>query len=131
MQDIYLVQGEYYTLKFNFNKEAPNWLKETMQKEFMMLRPYACKALNPKYDKWNEEFGDTNVSDDDELADYGGSEYCKFICKKSRKVLEKVNKKHPMTFTKIDVDEVGDLVGVNTKTGTVMHMTLHPLKTGT
>lgn len=99
-----------FKAEFVFSKRIPKFVKDILIDEYVRLRGFACEALNPKYDKWNAEFKSVKIDENDGLIDFGGTEYCKFICQKSREVLREVNATHPSKFIYLDVDEVGDIV---------------------
>lgn len=102
-----------YQAKFVFSKEMPKFVENFISKQFMNLREYGCRALNPHYEEWNAEFNSVphKIDENDELKDWGGKEYLDFITKKERKVLAQVNKEHPLGLVELDVDEIGDMIG--------------------
>ena len=98
---------------FLFSKDIPHFSQQLAIYLFMYSRKFAVEALNPMYEKWNEEFnnlGEYVIDENDELKDYGGTKYCEFIRNKSREVLKRVNKKHPVTNWELDCDEICDIV---------------------
>ncbi|MBO7451362.1 MAG: hypothetical protein J6U54_13440 [Clostridiales bacterium] len=98
--------------KFIFSKEVMDVIKSFVQAEFMRVRNFACEALNPHYEEWNNEFESIphTIDENDELKDWGGTEYCKFITKKMRGVLAQVNKEHPSRLVELDTDETADII---------------------
>lgn len=99
-----------YCPKFIFSKEISEFRQEVAKQVFMMLRHFAVEALNPRYEEWNANFENVEVPEDDELKDYGGTKYCKYIQEKSREVLKEVNVRLIMSTWKFDSDEIGDII---------------------
>lgn len=103
-----------YRPVFIFSKEADDVVKLLGQQCFMELRYLAVEALNPMYEQWNEEFNKNDngiIDDSDELKDYGGTKYCKFIQSKQKDILAQVNKKlSPMIPWEFDSDEICDII---------------------
>ena len=96
---------------FTFSKEISDFRKEYAIGIFMHIRPYAVKELNPRYDEWNRNFEHSEIPEDDELKEYGGTKYCKYIQEKTREVLEKeINKCLIFNTWKFDCDEIGDII---------------------
>lgn len=106
------------TVDFVFSKRIPKILESLMIREYMRMRTHAVDALNPNYEKWNAEFGDIELREDDELADFGGKEYCEYICEKTRDVLKQVNRKYHSWIIELDVSKVGDIIA-RSKSGNV------------
>lgn len=118
-----------YESIYVFSKEVPKFIGNLIASEYMRLRPYACEALNPCYKEWNTNFGDHEVSEDDELADYGGTEYCNYISTKARDVLKQVNKEHPSPIIKLDVDEISDIIAkFKIDRNVIMTLELRPIE---
>ena len=92
---------------YDFSKGTPKFIRHYMSKEFMRMRPFAVKALNPCFDKWNSEYSGTEPGPD--IWSDQAKEYNNYICDKMRVVLDTVNKEHSKAFY-IDVDEIGDLI---------------------
>ena len=103
----------YVTTKIVYDEHNQLYSKFTpvIQPEFMRLRNLAADALNPHYEKWNAEFGDRDIPEDDELKDYGGTEYCRFIQSKTEPILQQINKKHGRKFVELCAGEYGDIEG--------------------
>ena len=99
-----------YKPVFMFSKEISNFRKEIAKSQFVMARKIAVEELNPKYEEWNNNFETTEIPEDDELKDYGGTKYCKYIQKKIRGVLKQVNKKIITIGWELDADEIGDII---------------------
>ena len=108
--------------------DIPKSIKDSIEKEYFRLRHYACEAINPHFEEWNEEFGDVNPAEDDPLKDYGGTEYCKFIQKKEKKIIKQVNRKHRSLLIKLDIDEIGDIIARTRIGNIVMTMEFKPVK---
>lgn len=117
----------YYKPIYVFNKKVPKVIEHLISKEYMRLMPYACEALNPNFEKWNSEYSGPEASQDDELADYGGTAYCEYITAKEREVLKRVNKEHPSLIIKLDVDKIGDVYAKSRVGGITMSLTLKPV----
>ena len=116
-----------YKAYFIFNKKVPKIVEKIISIEFLRLRHYAAEALNPHYKEWNSEFTGPEPSEDDSLAEYGGTAYCEFIREKERTVLRKVNMAHPSKIIELDTDEIGDIIA-KTKIGNMtMSMELEPI----
>lgn len=83
-------------VKFNYDRPIPWWFERYVQDEYMKLRNIACGELNGNYETWNSEFEfeKYDIPDDDELKDFGGTEYCEFIRKKQEPIIESVNKRY-------------------------------------
>lgn len=90
------------------------FLKIAIQNEYVRLRNIACRELNPHYEKWIKEFNldSYSIPDDDELKEYGGTKYCKFIQSKQEAILHEVNKKHSNGLIELCSDEICDICGV-------------------
>lgn len=108
-----------FTVELNFDDKAfekalgsRSFLKDYILKEFVRLRNIACDELNPHYEEWNTEFGDHEVPEDDELKDWGGTEYCNFIRSKQDPILAAVNEKHSKGIIELYSDEICDIGGV-------------------
>ena len=108
-----------FTIYFNFDDKAFEktleshvFLKNIIQNEYVRLRNIACNELNPHYEEWNAEFGDRDIPEDDELKDWGGTEYCNFIRHKQEAILQEVNKKHAKGIVELCSDEICDIGGV-------------------
>ena len=108
----------YYKPIYIFNKKIPKAIEHLI---------YACEALNPNFEKWNTEYSGPEASQDDELADYGGTAYCEYITAKEREVLKRVNKEHPSLIIKLDVDKIGDVCAKSRVGGITMSLTLKPV----
>ena len=108
-----------FTIKFLYDNkefqkamESHTILEELIKSEFVRLRNIACDELNPHYEEWNTEFGDHEVPEDDELKNWGGTEYCNFIRSKQEPILQAVNKKHSKGIVELYSDEICDIGGV-------------------
>lgn len=110
-----------FTIYFNFDDKAFEkaleshvFLKNIIQNEYVRLRNIACDELNPHYEEWNKEFDLDNYSipEDDELKEWGGTEYCNFIRSKQEVILQEVNKKHAKGIVELCSDEICDIGGV-------------------
>ena len=108
-----------FTIKFLYDNkefqkamESHTILEELIKSEFVRLRNIACDELNPHYEEWNAEFGDHEVPEDDELKNWGGTEYCNFIRSKQEPILQAVNKKHSKGIVELYSDEICDIGGV-------------------
>lgn len=108
-----------FTIYFNFDDkdfekalESHVFLKNIIQNEYVRLRNIACDALNPHYEEWNAEFGDHDIPEDDELRDWGGTEYCNFIRSKQEVILQEVNKKYSKGIVELCSDEICDIGGI-------------------
>lgn len=114
---------------FTFSKEVPKIIENLLIDDFMQLRNDACDALNGNYERWNAEFGEPNVSEDDPLKDFGGTKYCHFIQQKQRSVLQHLNQKHKIRSIILDSDEIGDIYGIcRYDEDLQIHMELKPIK---
>ncbi len=117
----------YYRARFVFSKSLPKFIEKAISSEYLRLREYAVRELNPCYPKWNSEFTGPKASENDKLAEYGGTAYCEYIREKTRTVLEQVNKNHPSNLIKLDADEIGDIVA-KTRIGDItMTLELEPV----
>lgn len=117
----------YYRAKFIFSKRLPRFIEKSISSEYLRLREYAVQELNPCFPKWNSEFTEPKASEDDELAEYGGTAYCEYIREKMRVILEQVNKNHPSKIIKLDTDEIGDIIA-KTRIGNItMTLELEPI----
>lgn len=117
----------YYRARFIFSKSLPKFIEKSISSEYLRLREYAVRELNPCFQKWNSEFTGPKPSEDDKLAEYGGTVYCEYIREKMRTVLEQVNKTHPSKIIKLDADEIGDIIA-KTKIGNItMTLELEPV----
>ena len=103
----------YVTTKIVYDEHDQLYSKFTpvIQPEFMRLRSLAVDALNPRYEEWNAEFGNHDIPEDDELKDYGGTEYCRFIQSKTEAILQQINKKYVREFVELCAGEYGDIEG--------------------
>lgn len=109
-----------FTIKLNFDDkaferalESRAFLKDYILKEFVRLRNIACDELNKHYEEWNAEFGDHDVPEDDELKNWGGTEYCNFIRSKQEPILKAVNEKHARnSIIELYSDEICDIGGI-------------------
>lgn len=108
-----------FTVKFVYDDKAfgeamksNTILEEYIKSEFVRLRNIACDELNPHYEEWNTEFGDHDVPEDDELKEYGGTEYCNFIRSKQEPILQAINKKHSHGLVELCSDEICDICGL-------------------
>lgn len=118
----------YFRARFIFSKSLPRFIEEAIKSEFLRLREYAVRELNPCFQKWNSEFTGLKASENDKLAEYGGTAYCEYIREKMRTVLEQINKTHPSKIIKLDADEIGDIIA-KTKIGNItMTLELEPVK---
>lgn len=113
----FTVKFLYDDKKFQEAMESHIILDKLITSEFMRLRNIACDKLNPHYEEWNAEFGDHDVPEDDELKNWGGTEYCNFIRSKQEPILQEVNKKYAKGLIELYCDEICDIGGViRTKT---------------
>lgn len=113
---------------FTTSKKIPILMKELMTKEYVRLRNEAVEALNPNFEKWNSEYTGPEADEDDELKEYGGTEYCEYIRSKMRPVLKRINDSHRSSIIIIDTDEVGDLVAKSKIGDVTMTVRLIPVK---
>lgn len=110
-----------FTVKFVYDDKAFGeaieshvFLKNMIESEYMRLRNIACDELNPHYEEWNTEFGfdKYSIPEDDELKDWGGTEYCNFIRSKQEPILQAINKKHSNGLVELCCDEICDICGL-------------------
>lgn len=99
---------------YTFSKDVPEYKKAVAKSMFMHARQLAVEQLNPRYEKWNKQYGSYHknevIDENDKLKDYGGTNYCMFIQEKSRKVVGKINKNTRMFGWELDIDEIGDII---------------------
>lgn len=113
--------GMTFKVKFVYDDKAFEkalklnvFLKIAIQNEYVKLHNIACNELNPHYKEWNKEFNldSYSIPDNDELKEYGGTEYCKFIRNKQEAILQAVNKKHSSGIIELCSDEICNIHGV-------------------
>lgn len=94
--------------------ESHLFLKNRIHSEYVRLRNIACEELNPHYEEWNKEFNldKYSIPEDDELKEYGGTEYCNFIRSKQEPILQAINKKHSHGIVELCCDEICDICGL-------------------
>lgn len=109
---IFTIKFLYDNKKFQEAMESHTILAELIKSEFVRLRNIACDELNQHYEEWNAEFGDHDVPEDDELKNWGGTEYCNFIRSKQEPILQEVNRKHSKGIVELYSDEICDIGGV-------------------
>ena len=109
----FTVKFLYDDKKFQEAMESHNILDKLITSEFVRLRNIACDELNQHYEEWNTEFGDHEVPEDDELKNWGGTEYCNFIRSKHDPILNAVNEKYARnSVVELYSDEICDIGGV-------------------
>lgn len=118
-----------YKMHYNYSKEIAPWKKENMINEYFRLRNIAVRRLNGLFSKWNTEFEKMNIHrrDDDPLYEYGGTEYCKFIREKEKRILEDVNCVHAIRGVFLDADEIGDIIAVD-RNGVTLTVDFEPIR---
>ena len=87
------------------------FVKNMVQNSFLKLRSIAVERLNPLYEGWNKAYTGPMASVGDKLADFGGTEYCKYIQGKQTEILNEVNRKYSNGIVKLFSDETGDICG--------------------
>lgn len=93
-------------VNFNYDRSVPAWLKKEANHDYMILRNLACEELNRHLEAWNEEFRNIDnvsddVSDDDELKDFGGTKYCEFIRNKQTPIIDEINRRYAHGIVKL------------------------------
>lgn len=109
---------KYYRVIFNFDNLlfemlAQPQLIKSIKIEYMRLRNIACDEINPHYEEWNKEFkklGFPDRSKDDELYDFGGTEYCNFIRNKQEEIIKSINDREA-TFVRLCSSACCDIEG--------------------
>lgn len=118
-----------YKVNFHFTKEVNDILKNIMIKEYVYLRGKAIEILNDQYDKWNAEYGDVKITDDN-IGDYSA-----FICRKQKPILDMVNKAYGNECLLVELDNNKDALGdimARSKfdKDLIVHATLQPMEEG-
>lgn len=105
----------YFTanVKFNYSKPIPFWMRPAVEREYLRLRSLACDELNPHYSEWNAEYSALNpeeiVDPNDELKDFGGTNYRRFINSKQQPIIDELNRKHANNRVRLCVMDSGGL----------------------
>lgn len=92
-----LLVDTYFTYSENVNDD----FKPLLERAYFIMRNKACDLLNPRYEKWNHDYGDVKNLDD----------YNKYIDDMSNNVLDDLNRKNKISPVKIRSEE-GDLIGI-------------------
>lgn len=124
----------YFTanVKFNYSKPIPFWMRPAVEREYLRLRRLACDALNPYYEEWNKEYETLHpaeiVDPDDELKDFGGTEYCRFLNNKQQPIFDEINRKHATDRIRLyptkECDIGASIHGRNNKQISTVYITL-------
>lgn len=98
-----VINGIAYVVKFKFeNENISDERKEKLIEQFVELRAKAVDILNPKYERWNKEFGDVVITEENEEA------YNQFIHKKHTPYLQIVNGKYGVDKDIVLLDDPKD-----------------------
>lgn len=124
----------YFTanVKFNYSKPIPFWMRPGVEREYLRLRSFAVDALNPHYGEWNDEYAAMYpaeyVDPDDELKDFGGTNYCRFLNNKQQPIIDEVNRKYATGRVRLYPSKecalAASIHGRNSKQISTIHITL-------
>lgn len=124
----------YFTanVKFNYSKPIPFWMKPDVQREYIRLRRLAVDELNQHYSEWNDEYTAMNpaeiVDPDDELKDFGGTNYCRFLNNKQQPIIDEINRKYASGRVRLyptkECDLGASIHGRNNKQISTVYITL-------
>ena len=124
----------YFTAKgkFNYSKPIPFWMRRDVEREYLRLRSLACDALNQHYEEWNNEYATLHpaeiVDPNDELKDFGGSEYCRFLNNKQQPIIDEINRKYASGRVRLyptkECDLGASIHGRNNKQISTVYITL-------